>query len=276
MTASAHAGTTSIEIPWTQTASMSSTNCCTYSSLSGFNGAYTTTKKCYYVYGSCVGSKRGAFWIFDLSQIPEGANVLSAAFKGDTEYNDMGGETTFAVKPTSGTLTTAFAQSIIGSPSWSSYSYMWGGLFSFNIPISQIEAARDQGKLGIYMYVFNSGGVDVVNNGEQGARLSVVLDMESESGACCLESGTCVVVPQHTCESAGGIFIGADSECSGTSCSAPCTGDADGSGSVNVTDLLTVISSWGPCMSCGADVNSDGTVDVSDLLMVIDAWGSCS
>jgi hypothetical protein len=43
-----------------------------------------------------------------------------------------------------------------------------------------------------------------------------------------------------------------------------------------VTDLLTVISSWGPCMSCGADVNSDGTVDVSDLLMVIDAWGSCS
>ncbi|MCH2149945.1 MAG: hypothetical protein MK095_10985, partial [Phycisphaerales bacterium] len=60
-----------------------------------------------------------------------------------------------------------------------------------------------------------------------------------------------------------------------SSCSETCDGDVDGNGNVNVTDLLTVISSWGPCMSCGADVNSDDTVDVSDLLMVIDAWGSC-
>ena len=275
LTASAHAGTANIEIPWTQTASMYSTNCCTYSSLPNFNGAYTTTQKCYYVYGSCVGSKRGAFWIFDLSELPEGANILSASFKGDTEYSDQGGDTTFAVKPTSGTLTTTFAQSIINSPAWSSYSYTWGGPFSLNIPPSQIEAARDQGKLGIYMYVFSSGGVSVLNNGSQGARLSIVMDMESESGACCLDSGACVVVPQHNCDFAGGTFLGADSECVDSSCSETCDGDVDGNGNVNVTDLLAVISSWGPCMSCGADVNSDDTVDVSDLLMVIDAWGSC-
>ena len=54
-----------------------------------------------------------------------------------------------------------------------------------------------------------------------------------------------------------------------------CGADTNCDGDVNVTDLLAVISSWGPCMSCDADVNSDDTVDVSDLLMVIDAWGSC-
>ena len=276
LTASAHAGTANIEIPWTQTASMYSTNCCTYSSLSGFNGAYTTTQKCYYVYGSCVGSKRGAFWIFDLSELPEDANILSASFKGDTEYSDQGGDTTFAVKPTSGTLTTAFAQSIIGSPSWSSQSYTWGGPFSLNIPSAQIEAARDQGKLGIYFYVFSSGGVNVLNTGAQAARLSIVVDMESETGACCLSSGTCVVVPQHNCEFAGGSFLGADSECVDSSCSETCDGDVDGNGSVNVTDLLTVLSAWGPCADCDEDIDANGYVDVTDLLTIINAWGPCS
>ena len=271
-----HAGTTTVEIPWTQTASMYSTNCCTYSYLSGFNGAYTTTQKCYYVYGSCVGSKRGAFWLFDLSELPEDATILSASFKGDTEYSDQGGDTTFAVKPTSGTLTTSFAQSIINAPSWSSQSYTWGGPFTLNIPSAQIEAARDQGKLGIYFYVFSSGGVSVLNTGLQAARLSIVVDMESESGACCLSSGTCVVVPQHTCEAAAGAFLGADSECNDSSCSAPCAGDVDGNGTVDVTDLLAVISAWGPCISCDEDIDANGAVDVTDLLTIISAWGACS
>ena len=273
---SAHGGSVSYELGWDQTASMYSTNCCTYSSLSNFNGAYTTTQKCYYVYGSCVGSKRGAFWIFDLSQLPENATVLSASFKGDTEYSDQGGDTTFAVKPTSGTLTTSFAQSIVNSPAWSSYSYTWGGPFTLNIPSSQIEAARDQGKIGIYMYVFSSGGVSVLNSGPQGARLSVLVDMESESGACCTGSGACVVVPQHTCELAGFSFLGADSACTDSSCSAPCMGDVDGSSSVDVTDLLAVISAWGPCEECDADIDASGSVDVTDLLAIISAWGPCS
>lgn len=272
----AQGDTYTIEIPWAQTASMSATNCCTYSSLTGFNGTYTTTKKCYYVYGSCVGSKRGAFWIFDLSQIPEGATVLSASFKGDTEYSDMGGDTTFAVKPTSGTLTTTFAHSIINAASWSTQLYTWGGPFSLNIPAAQIESAVSEGKLGIYFYVFSSGGVDVLNTGPQGARLSVVVDMESESGACCLDSGACAVVPQHTCEFAGGAFLGADSECTDTSCSEPCTGDVDGSGIVDVVDLLSVISAWGPCSGCNEDTDVDGHVDITDLLSVINAWGTCN
>jgi len=50
-------------------------------------------------------------------------------------------------------------------------------------------------------------------------------------------------------------------------------GDADGDGAVDVTDLLTLIESWGACSgSCQADLNSDGIVDVEDMLTVLADW----
>ena len=144
----------------------------------------------------CVGSKRGAFWLFDLSELPEDATILSASFKGDTEYSDQG-DTTFAVKPTSGTLTTSFAQSIINAPSWSSRSYTWGGPFTLNIPsrrsrllatreswasISTLQRRRRQ------CAEHRAAGRSIVHRGGHGIR----------KRRCCLSSGTCVVVPQHT------------------------------------------------------------------------------
>lgn len=54
-------------------------------------------------------------------------------------------------------------------------------------------------------------------------------------------------------------------------------GDVNGDGSVNVADLLAVISSWGACptppAACPADVDHSGVVGVADLLMVIGNWG---
>ena len=55
----------------------------------------------------------------------------------------------------------------------------------------------------------------------------------------------------------------------------PCPGDTDGSGTVDVTDLLAVISGWGPCIACDADTDGSGAVDVGDLLAVLDGWGVC-
>jgi len=57
-----------------------------------------------------------------------------------------------------------------------------------------------------------------------------------------------------------------------------CEGDLDGSGDVDVDDLLTVISAWGVCVDpddCPADIDGDGTVSVDDLLAVIAAFGPC-
>jgi hypothetical protein len=50
-------------------------------------------------------------------------------------------------------------------------------------------------------------------------------------------------------------------------------GDVDGDGFVTVSDLLAVISAWGPCgEGCPEDLNGDGVVDVIDLLLVISFW----
>ncbi len=58
----------------------------------------------------------------------------------------------------------------------------------------------------------------------------------------------------------------------------PRAGDVTGDGVVNVSDLLAVISSWGPCAAplCAGDIappGGDGLVNVADLLMVISSWG---
>jgi len=54
-----------------------------------------------------------------------------------------------------------------------------------------------------------------------------------------------------------------------------CPGDTDGSMTVDVNDILTVISQWGACPTCGGDVTEDGLVSVDDMLLIIAAWGPC-
>ena len=53
-----------------------------------------------------------------------------------------------------------------------------------------------------------------------------------------------------------------------------CPADADGTGEVNVGDLVAVILNWGQTDSF-ADLNGDGIVNVMDLIMVIEGWGDC-
>jgi|RhiMethySRZTD1v2_1073278.scaffolds.fasta_scaffold00709_14 hypothetical protein len=82
---------------------------------------------------------------------------------------------------------------------------------------------------------------------------------------------------------------------------APCWGDITHDLSVNVVDLLEVITNWGPCVGapptgnnspgaedggpppvvyCAADIappaNPDGMIDVNDLLLVVSGWGPCA
>ncbi len=54
----------------------------------------------------------------------------------------------------------------------------------------------------------------------------------------------------------------------------PCSSDFDGSGTVDINDLLTVVAWWGTAGPMG-DANGDGVVDVEDLLTAMDQWGTC-
>ena len=56
----------------------------------------------------------------------------------------------------------------------------------------------------------------------------------------------------------------------------PCPEDTDGSGSVDVIDLVNVVLDWGSDGSAnGGDVDGSGIVDVTDLVNVVLAWGPC-
>lgn len=55
-----------------------------------------------------------------------------------------------------------------------------------------------------------------------------------------------------------------------------CDGDVDGSGAVDVHDLLALVASWGDCPEpCSADMNEDQIVNIHDLLALVAAWGDC-
>ena len=62
----------------------------------------------------------------------------------------------------------------------------------------------------------------------------------------------------------------------------PCPADVPGvsPGVVDVEDLLSILTNWGPCPdpcppSCAADIVPDCVVDVQDLLSILVNWGPC-
>ncbi len=57
-----------------------------------------------------------------------------------------------------------------------------------------------------------------------------------------------------------------------------CLWDLDANGSVGVSDLLSLLGSWGPCPpkgDCPADFDTSGDVGVKDLLVLLGNWGPC-
>ena len=55
----------------------------------------------------------------------------------------------------------------------------------------------------------------------------------------------------------------------------PCPSDVDGSGTVDFSDMLSILAAWGPCQACPQDVDGDGEVAFGDLLQVLSDFGDC-
>ncbi|MEE9129064.1 MAG: hypothetical protein V3T84_03530 [Phycisphaerales bacterium] len=75
------------------------------------------------------------------------------------------------------------------------------------------------------------------------------------------------------------IFGGKSSDDNGNGIPDECEsipGDIDGDGTVGATDLLILLTSWGPCENCDdcpADLDGNCTVGASDLLILLVNWG---
>ncbi|MHC5115222.1 MAG: FG-GAP-like repeat-containing protein, partial [Planctomycetota bacterium] len=56
----------------------------------------------------------------------------------------------------------------------------------------------------------------------------------------------------------------------------PCPADIDGTGAVDVGDLLALLAEWGPCAGCPEDLDESGAVDAADLVRLLADWGPCA
>jgi len=56
-------------------------------------------------------------------------------------------------------------------------------------------------------------------------------------------------------------------------CDEVLAGDVNGDGIVDVTDLLMIVSAFGPCPGCPEDLDGDGLAGASDILTVLANWG---
>jgi hypothetical protein len=54
-----------------------------------------------------------------------------------------------------------------------------------------------------------------------------------------------------------------------------CPADLTGDDTVDVFDLLQLLSAWGDCPDCPEDLNDDDEVNVFDLLELLGEWGDC-
>ncbi len=54
----------------------------------------------------------------------------------------------------------------------------------------------------------------------------------------------------------------------------PCVEDLDGSGNVDIADLLAILTAWGNAGG-SEDLDGSGTVDIGDLVLLLTAWGPC-
>ncbi|MBB47664.1 MAG: hypothetical protein CMJ33_03790 [Phycisphaerae bacterium] len=90
-------------------------------------------------------------------------------------------------------------------------------------------------------------------------------------GACCIGDG-CFQLLSDICASAGGTFNGVGTDCASDTCASDCVADTNNDGTVNGTDLATVLGGWG---LAGGDLNGDGTTNGEDLAIVLAFWGDC-
>jgi hypothetical protein len=99
-----------------------------------------------------------------------------------------------------------------------------------------------------------------------------VVDLEPTTECDCNGNNT-----RDTCDIENGTSLDTNGNGVPDECDVlPCPSDRDGSGVVDVADMILVILGWGPCTkSCMGDVNGDAVVDVQDLTQVVLEWGPC-
>lgn len=113
---------------------------------------------------------------------------------------------------------------------------------------------------------------------------------QNAGGAVYNDQSAPTIIGTAFCANAPDHIAGSDWDDAGSNCFIDRCSDNNGNGfpdacecpdlaggpGVDVSDLLALLSAWGPCDNCQADLNNDDQVNVADLLALLAAWGPCS
>jgi hypothetical protein len=242
-------------------------DCCTLNSFNATTGNITVGT-CATMGGYCSAGKRVASWVYAMPALPENATLISVTLDG----RHSGGSTTFEFRgkwnADSGHGTGSAYQGYV-SPDFTGTTGSTGGNFAANLPIELVNGEWTNEFLMVSAY--RSTNLTFYNSDSLRPKLNIVIGLPP--GACCTLTSGCVEVSQYICEEAGFVFLGEGTECESTSCE-QCPADFNGTGAVDVNDLLALISVYGT-EDTDHDLDEDQFISVNDLLILLSQYGEC-
>ena len=157
--------------------------------------------------GSTVPTQRPA-WFFDLSEIPDGANIISAFFEGErssSATNTTQDNGSLALCATFGDIDTVVCGHLFQGGDYSQL-VSWGGwgAFSQSIDPNLLSEALQHKQLSLMLGSSENNVFEIVNSGASMPRLVLKLDLSE----ACIYDSFCTAIPNSTGSAAGLYAMG--------------------------------------------------------------------
>ena len=206
-------------------------DCCDLDSFTSFANPIST-KNCGTLGGYCSAGRAVANWVFELPELPVGAELLSVRFKVNRQSGSSGSGTLYLKEAYSSALGTSSASQVFNSASHSQSVYFTGTMaHSFAIPVSDFLSASQLPFISVAIY--RSSTLSMMNGGSY----VPTLEFTYESGPPCDGDLNDDGVVDGSDLAQILAYWGQSNEAY----------DLDGDGSVGATDLAIVLGRWGYC-----------------------------
>jgi hypothetical protein len=169
------------------------------------------------------------------------------------------GETTWTITDASGNLMLSGGPYSDTGTGYSQQTNLCSGCYTFAINDTYGDGICCG--FGTGSFEVEAGGNSVLSGGEFGF---------STSGQFCLDPDP-LVIPGCTNPEADNYNPNATTD--DGSCTLACTGDFNGNGIIEVSDVLVTLSEFGCITLCLADLDGDGIVGVTDVLFLLGQFG---
>ncbi|MEE2681566.1 MAG: hypothetical protein VX641_04250 [Planctomycetota bacterium] len=206
-------------------------DCCDLDSFVG-NTSAITTKNCGTIGGYCSDGRSVANWVFELPELPVGAELLSVRFTVNRQSGSSGSGTLYLKESESGTLGTSSASQVYFNPSHAQSVYFTGSMaHSFEIPLGAFESAGSLPYLRVAIY--RSGALSLMNSGASAPTLELTFDAGPRCDGDVNDDGAVDGTDLAQILAYWGQVSDAR--------------DLDGDGIVGPADLTIVLAGWGAC-----------------------------